>query len=673
MVVVRDWSWVSNLDEDIDTCKNVLLDAQMKMGKTTAYVKHIQSNLKKYMRILVITNRRQQAATAMGNLKLAIPGVEWKIYSSIPSDEICNVNFLIVEYESLHLLKDAKPYNLVVMDEIRSLVATMTSYPTNKNNMRKNLETLQTFLRHRETVCLLMDADMTCDNAVQTFADNTWGPDQYLHIFYSHQKMKRQILKISKVMALANLHTYVQRGESAGIMCRTQIWANDLYSILTQYWGVPHSQILLFTGSSFTSHIMNFEKINRLISEQNVLYIVFTSVVTTGASIEVPFDHLFLFGDSPVGCTYRDAHQMVGRFREVKDQTIQFIKDDKDIYSSIDPEDIQSELEEESRVRVEYFSLLSSRTEEGGIDAPPVLNSIVNHKLLWDLYLFNEVECRRDFFDAFMVMALTKGYTFSGTLPDMVEEGMVDEYEGILAGTANDTREERSDLSFRAVLSIQDEIKLGHTVESVEDKLTLKCSAGDDLSPLDQRTLGVCGLMKLISPDKLKVLTARDYEWLVAVSRKAPALQRLQQVVKGKGDLSRLSDVYGTQDRATMLKSDFLEKTPVVAGPVYLLHQALTLLGFQGVSDMTSEVSTQRFETYSETVQSLCDRACQMDSRRLSVAGGEGPKNAAVFAVRRELEGQLGLKLSASKGKRKGFCSISYLNSSIREVVNRFL
>lgn len=152
--------WVLEYERTAFT-KLLAVKANMGLGKTTAANKLAQKYRARNKRVLIVTSRISLSHTLHG----AYTG--FTHYSA----RNYNADQLIIQYESLHHLIGQQPYDLVILDETRSLCASMTSIKTNRCNLRTNAKLLRLFMQQSEfPVC--MDADLEIDPAVPKMIQN---------------------------------------------------------------------------------------------------------------------------------------------------------------------------------------------------------------------------------------------------------------------------------------------------------------------------------------------------------------------------------------------------------------------------------------------------------------------------------------------------------------------
>ena len=116
----------------------IAVASHMGSGKSHASVELIKADRAAHpgqaRRILIISARIQQAHTSMALYK----EFGSKLYSD--TENLNSANFVICQYESQYRFYDAQKWDLVIVDEIRSVLNQGTSTKTNKQNLKMNSE-----------------------------------------------------------------------------------------------------------------------------------------------------------------------------------------------------------------------------------------------------------------------------------------------------------------------------------------------------------------------------------------------------------------------------------------------------------------------------------------------------------------------------------------------------
>ena len=146
-----------------------IINAHMGAGKSHASIKFIKADAEAHpgvvRRILFVTCRIQQGNTLYGTLtKEEIMAI---LYSSVKGS-LAQYDITICQVESLVRLQSSRKWDIVIVDEIRSILGQLTSDKTNKANMAMNNHLIRVFMRNADAV-LLMDAHCEYDHMVKEF------------------------------------------------------------------------------------------------------------------------------------------------------------------------------------------------------------------------------------------------------------------------------------------------------------------------------------------------------------------------------------------------------------------------------------------------------------------------------------------------------------------------
>eukprot|EP00873_Tetraselmis_striata_P012314 jgi/Tetstr1/432578/TSEL_021948.t1 len=126
-------------------------------GKTSGMLEIVKSNPTK--RVLIVTCRKTLVSDIFG--RALAEGLSAVQYLDVrDKTTMGSHNFLLVQGESLHYLADAKPYDIIFIDEWESFMNTWLSRDTHKDNMRKNWNTFMTLWECSKKI-VLMDAFVT--------------------------------------------------------------------------------------------------------------------------------------------------------------------------------------------------------------------------------------------------------------------------------------------------------------------------------------------------------------------------------------------------------------------------------------------------------------------------------------------------------------------------------
>lgn len=280
----------------------LLCIAGMGKGKTYQAKKLIEDMASS--RILYVVPRRSLAKAIHGLLD------GFQHYADgVDSDK------LVIEYESLHRLANGscKAFDLVVIDEIRSICTAMTTLTTNKYQIQHNCTILRTLATNAAiTVC--MDADAEVDPAVPHLLQTWWPRPSSIQIErYVCPKLHRNIITTENEDTwIARVKSKLDEGHRVAICCRTKQRANTFAEMFKS------RSVTLITGNTSDTVTNNFLLDPDEALEQTQLF-VFTSKINIGVDIQREWDYCFIdgYGRNAFCCGARDLVQMCGRFRNL--------------------------------------------------------------------------------------------------------------------------------------------------------------------------------------------------------------------------------------------------------------------------------------------------------------------------------------------------------------------
>ena len=353
--------------------KCLLIQASMSMGKSYRVEEYLARRFAQQpsTRVICVSARIQQGYTIVGQLR--------KFQFELYSHEEVNVHTcsrLVCQYESLHRLRNADAFDVLLIDEYRG-VCGQVSAPTNLEMQSENFKTFLQ-LHQKASVCLLLDAFMFMDDMVLSVLKHCFPRrEEVLVLVYEHTYLKRQfkvlpdeitfVNELLQHVALTKRRRRQRRCESAptptsdtksvgldarttqtheespikiGLICRTAAKLKHLMTCIIKYHNLQASEYLHFDGNSDDRTMSKFSHINE--SLDSVVLLGFTSKVTVGADIQVPFYRVFVEANGVYGPHVRDTFQMIGRFRKVTHSQV-YILLPRNV-RNYTPPNIQSEL-----------------------------------------------------------------------------------------------------------------------------------------------------------------------------------------------------------------------------------------------------------------------------------------------------------------------------------------
>ena len=590
----------------------LLCIAGMGMGKTYQAKKLIHDM--RSGRILYVVPRRSLATAVHA---LLTP------YGFMHYSEGVRADRLIIEYESLHRLNNGEcaPFDLVIMDEIRSICRAMTTVNTNGTNIHHN----QTILRTIATNCGIvvgMDADAEVDPAVSHLLQTWWPRPSTIQVErYTRPKLKRNIYTMEDEDAwVARIADNLGAGKTCSVCCRTKRRAKAIASSFSDKYNVK-----LITGD--TSDIVSNEFLrNPDTGLAGVDLFVFTSKINIGVDIQLDWDCCFIDGYGRNGhcCGARDLVQMCGRFRRLRDPDVYtLVKTSTPKFTS--PEDLFDEISAHHRKRRDvldnqYRKLLSFSAvfDDGYLRMAPTWITL--------LFIYCDYESFADFtYELFRVSKLKQYKVYRVRDASKASVAIIDHITASkehdksfeeqvfldLKGSDYENVIEESDISMRA-----------HTA-SVEDVVRRECAC----------------VMKYLDE-------AATYDQFVTVKDNIQQLRNIKRVEQlTSAQLLRM-------EINTLHKHSWADqtlKTPIAQ--FQHMDECLRLLGVEGINDTTTTFTSADMDEHSDEIFRLCEASASMGRRR-GVRRGRTP--TTVSLLRRELKALYGLRLVRSEPCRRG-------------------
>lgn len=196
-------------------------------------------------------------------------------------------NRLVIQYESLLKLNGKPKFDLVVIDEARSIVSNMCSKTTNPGNkLAFNGLMLSTLLK-ASNLAILTDANLEWDQAIPDFIQSMYEPEQIAVRRYHHVAMKRTLhatpdehLFLATVRAKVNQTIKAERAPIA-VCCRTRTKAVAYRDLIEkEFGGNKNVRIEMFTSKSDGEQIRAFEDFPQFMRDRAPDVVILTSSVT---------------------------------------------------------------------------------------------------------------------------------------------------------------------------------------------------------------------------------------------------------------------------------------------------------------------------------------------------------------------------------------------------------
>ncbi|CAM9297365.1 unnamed protein product [Ectocarpus sp. 13 AM-2016] len=214
---------------------------------------------------------------------------------------------LVVEYESIHKLQ--RTYDIIYMDEIRSVLATVVCFATNKMNATRHLDRLvELCTKAKHTI--LTDADSNLDCAVALFRDSIFQSSDVKTICVPKPFTERTFTFMSKTATYEKMYGDLRDGHrvvacfaSAKMLrgCMEDLKTIMDESLITGYFAAADNKDELFD-------------VNRYWGKYK--FIGYTSTVTVSLDFTEPVHRVSVFPNKHAACP-RENLQGAGRPRDV--------------------------------------------------------------------------------------------------------------------------------------------------------------------------------------------------------------------------------------------------------------------------------------------------------------------------------------------------------------------
>lgn len=302
--------------------------AGMGLGKTYQAInaadeveKECQATLGLPARILILSCRRTLATFFQGKFNNAVHYTDrnWK-----------SADVLIFQIESLHKLVEVEAFDLMVIDEVRGVVGSLTSVHTNRKHLGVNFEVFRAIALATPKV-LIMDADVEADGASVHLLNMIFSPEEITFHRYTHvslpsimQLMTNEDEFIKLITAKLEAPTEIRdehgnlkpENKTVAVACNSRKDALKLAEVFKDKVSTA-----IITSQTDDKHIKAVGLDMNTVVAAHKLFI-FTSTITQGVDCTEPIDNLFFIARRHGGACARDVLQMGGRFRDKKTMTV---------------------------------------------------------------------------------------------------------------------------------------------------------------------------------------------------------------------------------------------------------------------------------------------------------------------------------------------------------------
>ena len=218
----------------------------------------------------------------------------------------------IQEYESLHRITTS--YDIVILDEIRSTMASAACFETNGLNLTPNLDKLRGLCEDAQHV-ICADADLHIDGCVAALYKHLFNEEDIHHINHTEggQKLHHKFAVDGAFTQM--IEDDLRGGKKIMVCCGSSSELKALRELALEI--IEDAQIGIYYASSPKQHeLRNVQKY-----WPNYNLIGFTSTITVSIDYTDPIDRVYI---SPCNttCGQRDMCQMKSRARHIVSKTV---------------------------------------------------------------------------------------------------------------------------------------------------------------------------------------------------------------------------------------------------------------------------------------------------------------------------------------------------------------
>ncbi len=289
--------------ENIDTNKNSIIHIKSHLGSgKTTIIKQFIKNNPSIKKILYFAPRILFARDIFNDLQ----DYDFKLYNKLKKHEYTTTDRIIIQLESLWKIGNQQ-FDLIVIDEIESVLKQLTSKITNKNIV-KTYETFNYIINNCKTI-ITADAFLS-NNSVEII--NKIKPSCLSNVIVnSYNPYKRVAIEVAGFENLLE-RAIQQVNKNERIVFITLIKNNGDYAYKEFEERCPNKKIKYYYGS-MNEKDKKFDNINEEWKDVDIL--IYTPIITCGVNYSFPTFHSLYMWISPNSCCVRDLFQASLRVR----------------------------------------------------------------------------------------------------------------------------------------------------------------------------------------------------------------------------------------------------------------------------------------------------------------------------------------------------------------------
>lgn len=326
--------------------KLLCIAASMGFGKTTQLVKFVSRYSASFPRILIVSPR----ITLTKEQQALFAPLGFTHYHDTQHD-LGAFNRMIITYNSMHRLATSARFDLVIVDECRTVMESMVDTHINHKHHVKNIDLFIYFLQAAR-FNIFADADLFVDKVVENFIQHCFSNflDRVKSFCYDKNGMGNRLMKFTRdeVGFVDALKSSLVEGERVVICCRTRRRVYELISLLsprndaqvladvrlkgsseikadladTKLDGI---KLLSVTKDTPDSLVKDLRDSSAVVLDHQL--VIITSKMAVGNDVRTQVDKVFIDASGLFGCTARVLLQMSGRFRNVSGDVIWVLTD----------------------------------------------------------------------------------------------------------------------------------------------------------------------------------------------------------------------------------------------------------------------------------------------------------------------------------------------------------
>lgn len=318
----------------------IVIKSHLGTGKTVSISNIIQKG--DYKRILVVSPRKSYTHSQSGSLDGFVSYLD-NIYG-----DLAHISHLIIQVESLHRIGNGfQKYDLVILDEIESILNQLHSIKTNGSHLITNHEVLAMAVSTASHV-IMADAfisDRTfhfCkelrSNDTTEYFENTFNPYNRKAILLPSVEKDKRISNIGGFCE--RICEALQAGKKIAIVWTSKRRGDWFIKHFLDNWtnegGSTKPTWIFYNSASTKEEQEGLKNVNE--SWRDVQCLMMTTSITVGISYDpkiadIEFDELFLYGSS-ASATPRDISQSLMRIRSLKANKLTYVTDTRASYEN---------------------------------------------------------------------------------------------------------------------------------------------------------------------------------------------------------------------------------------------------------------------------------------------------------------------------------------------------